>query len=160
MPGDLSAFLAVQKLRAVAGKSSEVGKVRSAYTVKGGASGGTLASALAMLEGPAEDKQVLMNPYCLSPVQGSHSPMPTILASTLFQNKRVWGGFWIMDSHNSAIVRRTWGILESGDDAASKMMRYGAQFSYSEFMRMPALVAPFVSLTLLVGFAILGEFHP
>lgn len=67
MPSDLTTFLAVQRLKALIGENGKVGPVRSAFSFKGGASGGTISTGLTMWDGSAEDKAIGMNPYALSP---------------------------------------------------------------------------------------------
>lgn len=59
--------------------------------------------------------------------------------------------------YNSQIVRRSWGILETSDPS-SKVLAYGPDFNYNEYMTMKGPVSAFItSLSLLLGFTILGE---
>lgn len=67
VPSDLTTFLAVQRLKALMGENGKVGPVRSAFSFKGEASGGTISTALTMMGGSAEDRQIGRNPYALSP---------------------------------------------------------------------------------------------
>lgn len=178
IPSDLTTFLAVQRLKSSGGGNVKVGPVRSAFTAKGGASGGTIASALALLGGSSEDRAISANPYALSPIAGSHKPKPTLATWSTFNGKRTWGGFWFMVSSgfasgrpsvlpadtvprqgpfNSAIVRRSWGILETADPS-SKVLAYGPDFNYDEFLvAANPISAALTSLAFFFGFAILGE---
>lgn len=72
IPSDLTSFLAVQRLKQIS-DHLEVGEVQSQFKLKGGASGGTLASAMAMMNGPKEDMKVAANPFALSPGNLTHS---------------------------------------------------------------------------------------
>lgn len=119
VPSDLTVMLAVQKLKAL-GSNVHVGQVKGAVKAEGGMSGGTFASALDLAGAPAQDKKVAANPYALSPITGKDKGTPYLFTSSTFGGKRTWGSFWIMGPHNTAIVRRTWGIFESAD-ASSKV---------------------------------------
>lgn len=65
-PSDLTTYLAVQRLKKVPG--AVVGNVKAVFTLKGGASGGTIASALNFFNnGTKEEFAVAQDPFCLSP---------------------------------------------------------------------------------------------
>lgn len=68
VPSDLGAFLAVRELRKVAGKGVDVGKVSGGALVRGGFSGGTIHSGMAMAEeGISKTIALTRNPYVISP---------------------------------------------------------------------------------------------
>lgn len=70
IPGDLTTYLAVQSLKRKLGpnNSHKVGEVLSGYSAKGGASGGTLASGMNLLEaGTKEELEIARNGFALSP---------------------------------------------------------------------------------------------
>ena len=68
----------------------------------------------------------------------------------------VYGSYFIMSSINSAIVRRTWGLLQTRDAAWTS---YGNSFDYDEFMVLPNIAYSLLaSLVLLVGAVALGFF--
>jgi hypothetical protein len=127
VPSDLTTFLAVQRLKALMGENGKVGPVRSAFSFKGGASGGTVSTALTMMDGSPEDRAIGTNPYALSPsellvscydslslelishpsstVAGTYKPLPTVVTSSTFAGKKTWGAFWVMvclSSHAAA----------------------------------------------------------
>lgn len=194
VPSDLTTFLAVQRLKRLAGDNVKVGAVRSAFAQKGGASGGTIASALAVLDGPPEDRAIATNPYALSPSELSWAPLtakadisppssrwiPQAQAhcphlvhlrwsphlGSLLGHGELPGASFVLSltvSHsqgpfNSAIVRRTWGIFETSDPS-SKVLSYGKDFNYDEYLVASPLLAPFISFAFFIGFAVLGEFH-
>lgn len=59
---------------------------------------------------------------------------------------------------NSAVVRRTWGILE-GADANTRVWAYGPHFRYEEFMQTPGVISAIVtSLVIYLGFGLLVSF--
>lgn len=63
----------------------------------------------------------------------------------------------IQGPYNSQIVRRSWGILETSDPS-SRVLSYGGEFTYNEFMTMKGPISAIVtSLSLLIGFTFLGE---
>ncbi|KDE03187.1 hypothetical protein MVLG_06307 [Microbotryum lychnidis-dioicae p1A1 Lamole] len=153
VPSDLCAYLAAQRLKAA---GAEVGPVRGIASFKGGMSGGTFASMLDIIKAPKEDKKIAMNPYGLSPIQGQHKPGAVIAKSTTLNGRRHWGAFWIMGPFNSAIVRRSWGILQGASDSSSRVFSYGSNFSYDEWMGVAnPLLGLLVSLALFVVFGIL-----
>lgn len=65
-----------------------------------------------------------------------------------------------MAPHNSAIVRRTWGILEQAP-ASSSVQSYGPKFEYEELMKTPGPISAIItSLILYVSFMSLALFQP
>ncbi|KAI5481429.1 saccharopine dehydrogenase / Homospermidine synthase family protein [Pseudohyphozyma bogoriensis] len=157
IPSDLCTFLACQKLKQAGehGDTVKVGAVKSAFQFKGGMSGGTVASLLLAVEADKEEKKISMNPYCLSPIRGKHNPSLFLAMSTSFLGKKTWGSFWFMGPTNSALVRRTWGVLENSDPS-SKVLAYGPDFAYDELMVRGGMISSAItSLVIYFGFAIL-----
>jgi hypothetical protein len=63
-----------------------------------------------------------------------------------------------MSGVNTAVVRRTWGLLQTRDAALTS---YGDSFDYDEFMALPSIaMALFVSTLLAFGVALLRWFSP
>lgn len=151
IPSDLNTFLAAQRLQQIA-PDSKVGPVRSGFRAKGGASGGTLASGIGMIEAGAEDRKLAMDPYALCPIEGKHKPSTVLAKSFEYQNQKTWGGFFIMAPYNTAIVRRSWGIFESANPA-SRPLAYGPAFNYEEYMTTKGPISAFItSVVLYLGF--------
>lgn len=160
VPSDLCALLAVNRLKMVAGENVKVGEVTGSVVAVGGPSGGTIATALAIFEGPEEARRVSANPYCLSPIPGNHKPSIDIATSWTFKGKKYWGSFWFMGPVNSALVRRSWGILESSN-ASSKVLAYGPDFAYREILSRPGPASALItSFVMYFGFALLYFFAP
>ncbi|GEM06323.1 saccharopine dehydrogenase / Homospermidine synthase family protein [Rhodotorula toruloides] len=153
IPSDIGAFLAVQRLKQVGGDEVRAGKVRTAFKAKGGMSGGTLASIVNMRE--TEDKDAMKfaaDTYALSPIRGVHKGRPVVVGSQTFQGKTTWGAFFMMAPVNTAVVHRSWGILESADPS-SRVVAYGPRFHYDEFLKMPGPISSFfASLTFFTVF--------
>ena len=140
VPSDLNAMLAVRELKKVAGENVKVGRVTSGAKAKGGVSGGTIASMLNMYDEGVSQLRRAMSCYLLSPVKGHQKKDP----SWVTRESGLVGGFFIMAPHNGAIVRRSWGLLEASSDPAVISERYGAKFSYDEYMVTPGQVAGFL----------------
>lgn len=65
-----------------------------------------------------------------------------------------------MAPHNEAIVRRSWGVLESAS-ASSQVLAYGPKFQYREMMAMPnPVVAALFSVVIYLVGASLFVFAP
>ncbi|KAM0793200.1 hypothetical protein ACM66B_000670 [Microbotryomycetes sp. NB124-2] len=159
VPSDLTTFLATQKLKSL-GKNVTVGRATGVAIAKGALSGGTFATMLEFAKAPSRDKKVAANPYALSPVDGQHKHAPFLAKSETFKGRRQWGSFWIMGPHNSAIVRRSWGIFESGG-ANTNVFAYGPSFKYEEMMGVPnPIVAALISVVLFIGFGFLTLVPP
>lgn len=159
IPSDLGAFLAVQRLKQAGGDETFAGHVRTAFKAKGGMSGGTLSSLLTVVEEPKESREVASKVYALSPVEGKHKGRPVVVSSQTFKGQKTWGGFFLMAPINIPIVNRSWGILESADPS-SRVLRYGPNFVYDEFMAMPGPISSFVASTvMLLSFGAIGESH-
>ncbi|BGP28828.1 hypothetical protein JCM10296v2_000564 [Rhodotorula toruloides] len=153
IPSDIGAFLAVQRLKQVGGDDVRAGKVRTSFRAKGGMSGGTLASIVNLRE--TEDKEALKvaaDTYALSPIRGVHKGRPVVVGSQTFQGKTTWGAFFMMAPVNTAVVHRSWGVLESADPS-SRVLAYGPRFHYDEFLKMPGPISAFLaSLTFFTVF--------
>ncbi|GAA5988546.1 hypothetical protein JCM5350_004448 [Sporobolomyces pararoseus] len=150
IPSDLNTFLAAQRLHQI-DPDAKLGAVRSGFKAKGGASGGTLASGIGMIEAGAEDRKLATDPYALCPIEGKHKPSTVLAKSFEFQGQKTWGGFFIMAPYNTAIVRRSWGIFESAPEQ-SRPLNYGPSFNYEEYMTMPGPISSFItSIVLYLG---------
>lgn len=116
IPSDLCTYLATKELKHVK-PTAQIGYVESAFKVKGGFSGGTLATGLLDYERPAEEKKRLnSNPYILSPV-GEATGLKKVNKSA-FAAKLVnagYGGFFIMAHFNTRIVFRTYASRKLSD---------------------------------------------
>ncbi|MBL8677880.1 MAG: saccharopine dehydrogenase NADP-binding domain-containing protein [Myxococcales bacterium] len=94
---------------------------------RGGISGGTIASMLALMEISSRDRslrKLLANPYALNPEplpEGPDGPDP--MGVRYDDGLGMWTGPFVMAAVNSRVVRRSNALLD---------FRYGKQFRYTE----------------------------
>ncbi|EGG11847.1 uncharacterized protein MELLADRAFT_88929 [Melampsora larici-populina 98AG31] len=154
VPSDLNTMIAAHELKKITGQDSSVGLVTSGVQVKSGFSGGTVASLLTMYDEGLPALRKTMSCYFLSPVEGVQKRT----GDWITREGPLVGGFFFMAPHNCAIVRRSWGLLQSSDgETVPDHARYGPQFTYYEYMITPGALAGFL-LTLafrIIGFVLL-----
>ena len=96
-------------------------------TIKGAASGGTIASIMGLIETARKDRniaRILKNPYGLNPPDHRSGPDKTDLQSAAFdQDFGVWIAPFVMSAINTRIVRRSHALLG---------FPYGEGFRYDE----------------------------
>lgn len=99
--------------------------------IKGGASGGTIASMLNIVQSAREDRSIaklLYNPYSLNPADAQDGPdKPDMRGSQFDKDFNAWIAPFVMGSINCRVVRRSNAV---GD------WPYGKNFSYNEAMLM------------------------
>jgi short subunit dehydrogenase-like uncharacterized protein len=126
IPSDLGVFFLQREMRARHGVPCRRVKLRVVGS-KGGASGGTIASVLAMLDEAEKDPQVrrlMADPYALNPADRRSGPDRNEgLAPAKDDDFGAWTGIYLMAGVNTRVVRRTTALL--GD-------LYGADFRYDE----------------------------
>ena len=126
VPSDLGTFFLHNEMKARHGVNASEIKFR-VQDFKGGASGGTIASMINMLEEASQDPEVMrvMNePYALNPADDQDGPdqgEPTMPAYDA--DFAAWTAPFVMGAINTKVVRRTNSLLESA---------YGRDFRYSE----------------------------
>ncbi|GAA93482.1 hypothetical protein E5Q_00123 [Mixia osmundae IAM 14324] len=132
VPSDLGTLLAVQLLKRIRGPATSAGRVRTGFKVKGSISGGTFATAMDLLASPRELYRGLAgNAYALSPKMGKQKLRgPKVVTRESGQ----FGSFWFMGPYNTALVRRTWGILEATRATNVDAFSYGRDMTYDEYM--------------------------
>jgi len=105
--------------------------VKACHAMRGGLNGGTLASALNMMES-GQDK-LLADPFLLNPpgtVPRNAAEHADPVAPHRDADFDAWVGPFIMGPVNTRVVRRTAALLKARGDAA-----YGAHFDYQEYLR-------------------------
>jgi short subunit dehydrogenase-like uncharacterized protein len=132
IPSDLGVFFLQREMRARHG----VACARIQYRVvglRGGASGGTVASMLAMMEAAERDPAVIQamnDPYALNPKGERMGPdRPEGVAPVWDDDFQQWTTPFVMASINTKVVRRTNALLR---------WTYGASFRYDEAILMGA----------------------
>ena len=105
--------------------------VKACHSMRGGLNGGTLASALNMMES-GQDRQVadlfLLNPTGSVPRNRAEHADP--VAPHRDGDFDAWVGPFVMGPVNTRVVRRTAALMKARGDAA-----YGAHFGYQEYLR-------------------------
>ena len=150
VPSDLGAWLVAE---AVWQQHREpCVSVKACHSMRGGLNGGTLASALNMMES-GQGKRVaelfLLNPPGTAPRNPAEHADP--VAPHRDADFDAWVGPFVMGPINTRVVRRTAALMKARGDAA-----YGAHFSYQEYMRfgrgpLAAAAAAGVSVGMGVG---------
>jgi len=128
IPSDLGVYFLQQNAEAKYGESCQRVAMR-VHRVKGGASGGTVASMLNLLEEIQKDpslRKVIASPYALCP--DGHplkAYQPSLKSAKFDQETNKWMAPFIMEAINSRIVHRSNALLDA---------HYGKRFVYSEAM--------------------------
>jgi short subunit dehydrogenase-like uncharacterized protein len=126
IPSDIGVFFLQREARAAdADPCEEITLLVKA--LKGGASGGTLASMLNVVEEAQNDREIariLADPYCFNPQGERQGPDGRDQRGTRFcADAGVWTAPFVMAAINTRIVRRTNALLDYA---------YGNDFRYSE----------------------------
>jgi len=167
LPSDFSAYLSVKALKSQFGPETETKSSVSSHIVKGGISGGTLATAISSIEDvPSDIRSESKKDYYNSPVVGlpvtgfqfTYSlPAPGMRGHV--------GGFWPMATVNQPLVQRTWGLrqvgVESNGSKESKEIAYGPEFTYHEYRKTGTRIGAAIWSFSFIAFAVsLGVFAP
>jgi short subunit dehydrogenase-like uncharacterized protein len=155
VPSDLSVYLTYR--RSVEDNTGELTDTTLVATLRGGFSGGTIASARGQFEAVATDRsalKVMAHPYSLSPDKarepdvGRQSDTALERAGAIDPSLRGWVTTFIMASHNAKIVRRTNGLLG---------WPYGKNFRYREVMSVgKSATAPVLAAAVNGGITAMG----
>ncbi len=97
-------------------------------SMKGGASGGTIASMINLIKEASKDKELrkeLMDPYSLCPPEHGFTARQAVVKTAYDENYGAWIGPFIMEGINSRVVHRS--------NALSGKL-YGDDFLYQEAM--------------------------
>ncbi|KAH9823428.1 Saccharopine dehydrogenase-domain-containing protein [Melampsora americana] len=141
VPSDLNTMIASSKLKEIMGEDSSVGRVTSGVKLKSGsASFGTFSSLIGMFDGGIPALRKIMDYYLLSPVEG----VQRRTGDWITRENSIVGGFFVMAPHNGAMVRRTWGLLESTGENTPNRTRYGPHFTYEEYLITPGVITAFM----------------
>ena len=133
IPSDVGAYLVCRALQAA---GTEPTAVKSNYSIKGGFNGGTLASALNMME--LKQGRALYHPHLLTPKAGrahlSDRQPRDVQPPRYDEEMETWVTPFIMAPINTRVVRRSAALL------GMRGQGYGDKFQYSEFMRTRSAV--------------------
>ena len=132
VPSDLSVYATYRQ--AVADDTGELEDATLVATVKGGVSGGTIASIRGQVEASLADRSLLKqmgDPYALSPDRSVESDLGRQSDQTLRPAKTIdpsldgWVATFVMAAYNTRIVRRSNALMG---------WAYGKDFRYQEVM--------------------------
>ena len=118
MPSDIAPYLANKTLKSTGpstnGEYLDVDTSISAFSFRGGISGGTVASFMTLIEAvPNHVRQHLGRPYVTSPFIGVPPFPPRCLYSLPIPGmKPLIGAFFLMGPGNTSVVQRSYGLLE------------------------------------------------
>lgn len=152
IPSDLSVYLTYRQ--SVTDNTGELTDTTLIASMKGGASGGTIASGRGQFEAVAKDRaalKVLSHPYSLSPDKamepdvGRQTDQALERAANIDPSLDGWVTTFVMAGHNTKIVRRSNGLLG---------WVYGKNFRYREVMSAgKSLAAPLIAAGVAGGMA-------
>lgn len=130
VPSDLGAWLLAHEIRTRFGEPCR--EVVSAFSLRGGFNGGTIASLLNVLA--SGERQAFASPFLLNPpgsVPDDGSPHRDPVLPRRDDDVRAWVAPFLMAPINTRVVRRTAALARAhGDDA------YAADFRYREWQRV------------------------
>ncbi|MFT6270480.1 MAG: short subunit dehydrogenase-like uncharacterized protein [Alphaproteobacteria bacterium] len=128
IPSDLGVHFLQEKAKQRFGQYCSTVKMR-VKTMKGAASGGTVASAMNMIKEATKDKELrklLVNPYALCPPDHPFKKKQTDLKTPAYdKDMQAWVAPFVMAAINIRIVHRTNSLLGNA---------YGEDFLYDEAM--------------------------
>lgn len=125
VPSDLGAWLLVQHF---AQQGRTCAAVKAAFSLRGGFNGGTLASALNLLDSGQD--AALADPWLLNPACSRPAPHPDDadpVAPHRDGDFQAWVGPFFMGPVNTRVVRRS-----------AALLGYGPDFRYQEYLRFGA----------------------
>lgn len=132
VPSDMGVFFLQQRVRDAFGEPANRVAMR-VKTMKGGASGGTIASILNLVKEAAADpdlRKELRNPYSLCPAgSGFTARQRTVKSAEFDPDFNAWVGPFVMAAVNERVVHRS---------NALSGKAYGENFTYNEAMLMGA----------------------
>lgn len=130
IPSDMGVYFLQEKAKEKFGQYCNEVNNRVAK-IRGGASGGTVASMVNIAKEAAKDPKLrkeLQNPYSICPTNhGFHVRQNNISGAQYDEDFDVWVGPFVMAAVNLRVVHRSNALLENA---------YGTEFKYSEAMMM------------------------
>jgi len=130
IPSDLGVYFTQQKAQETFGEMCSQIDMRVAK-LKGGASGGTIASMVNIAKEAAKDsalRKELQNPYSICPSNhGFKTRQHNVAGAEFDENAQCWIGPFVMAAVNTRVVHRSNALLDNA---------YSNQFAYSEAMMM------------------------
>jgi short subunit dehydrogenase-like uncharacterized protein len=130
VPSDLGAWLVAHAMRRRHGGPCT--RIKACFSMRGGVNGGTLASALALMD--SGDHALAADPFLLNPegtVPGDAAAHTDPVAPRHDADFDAWVGPFVMGPINTRVVRRSVALLAAAGDPA-----YAPGFGYQEYLRV------------------------
>jgi len=171
LPSDILVYLSARLLKEKNGSSASIADSYTAYSLKGGTSGGTMATVIASLEEIPKRRLIeSARAYALSPITGPRVGRRKLVNVLPYFSPKRYGIDFPLAPHNRAIVQRTWGLLQlraSSPDSENESVKvaqtaaYGMDFKYREYLQLSSpITAFFLSLGFAFGQILLFAFPP
>lgn len=161
IPSDALAFLSARTLRDALQSTAEpypdksvgVAESHTIFTVKGGVSGGTLASAFSLMDTlPRSELVRAQAPDVLSPIKAKTRHAPQLVFTFPGGRPSGFGHLFPLAPHNVATVQRTRGLLQlqaakhngAVEDGEEAPLAYAADYTYSESMAASSRISAFI----------------
>jgi len=166
VPGDVSAYTSVRTLQAH-NPTLTAGDCTTAYNQNASPSGGTLSTAISFMEDvPSWRIRESSRPYALSPAIGKRAAWPRFTYSFPSNLSDIQGCYWVMRGINTAVVRRTWGLLHvnslrnKSEASEPSLKPYGPEFQYEEFMQTASIWRSFATSFVIFFGMVMMSFAP
>eukprot|EP00743_Colponemidia_sp_Colp-15_P003523 GILK01003801.1.p1 GENE.GILK01003801.1~~GILK01003801.1.p1 ORF type:complete len:424 (+),score=78.99 GILK01003801.1:109-1380(+) len=133
IPADLGAYMMAKYVQETYGK--DVSTVSSYVSLRGGASGGTAASGIDIVEKGGQS--AMANPFFLA---GPNRPkLPRVMPKLIGYSKDIkkWFAPFFMTPANQQVVYRTNALVANQTEATDK---YSTNFYYKEVMAVPTMI--------------------
>jgi len=148
IPSDLGSLMVVRHMQTKLVRNC--GELKYLIGVmKGGASGGTLASGLGMFELPKEVLKEMRDPFYLNPPTKKGSPQGDMFKVRFDEDVQKWTAPFVMGPCNCRIVRRSNALLDNS---------YGPNFKYTEALTTTSWIKAVGVWIGLLGFVLLASF--
>ncbi|KAJ7251141.1 Saccharopine dehydrogenase-domain-containing protein [Mycena haematopus] len=159
LPADIIAYISSKTLRDHSGQPVDIDTSTSAYSMRGGMSGGTIGTGITTIEKvPAEELRVSRQEYSISPCVGKPSPRRPLVYRLFLPDtgKTLTGAKYFMAHSDRSVVQRSWGLLEAEAAQDKSYVRYGPAFKYDEFLVTGSAVrAVLMTLGMAIGLGII-----
>ena len=138
VPSDLSVYIANQTLKSVS-PGLDIDSSCSAYNVRMGLSGGSVASLVTLTDEVPTNKFLgSTKDYLVSPIVGQDKFTPKLYYKLPNVESAVYGVVWHLGLANRLMIQRTWGLHEvqgnkEKQTSENNKLRYGPAFKYEEF---------------------------
>ena len=156
VPADVVVYLANKTTKSVLGPTAYIEDSVSLYQLKGGVSGGTLASAISSIEDTPKaltveamkdfsyrEREMVPSPHSShsssansATAKGAPTKPTKLIYTVPVEGKTWYGGMFPMCRINRLVVHHTWSLFKRSQDRHLEKV-YGDDFSYTEIAAKP-----------------------